>query len=255
MTHAQEKAFRQAASRHGRRKTGRSLCEGRRCCAELLTRRPDDVEFVLLSAPCGDLELRRRCESLPCPVETVRDATLAEFATTESPQGIVVLFKTPPPNDLSAPPPDPLLLVLDGLADPGNLGTLLRTAWAVGLQQVCLTTGTTDPYAPKTIRAGMGAQFALTLSLAPELGHVRDRLIEWGWGDLWLAVPAGGVDAFSEAFTLQDAALVIGGEAHGVSDTTVGRPVSLPMPGTAESLNAAQAATVLLFDAVRRGVL
>lgn len=255
MNRAREKAFRQAASRHGRRKTGLSICEGRRCCDELLLRSPQAIEAVLVADTCTDSALRARCDALSRSVEIVSETTLANFATTENPQGILVLFRIPellPPEN---PPADPFLLVLDGLADPGNLGTILRTAWAVGLRQACLTDGTVDPYAPKTIRAGMGAQFALTLHRHHGLPDIASSLKQWHWGPLWLTVPRGGVNAFSANFALPRSALVIGGEARGVSDPTAGRPVSLPMPGNAESLNAAQAATVFLFEAVRRQIL
>lgn len=256
MTRAVEKAFRQAGARHGRRKTGLSLCEGRRCCGELLLRSPQTIETVLLADTCADPELHTRCESLPCPLETVPEATIANLATTENPQGILVLFRIPNMSPLETPPPsDPFLLVLDGLADPGNLGTILRTAWAVGLRHACLTAGTADPYAPKTLRAGMGAQFALELHRQPTLPEISAKLKQWHWGPLWLTVPRGGVSAFSADFALPRSALVIGGEACGVSDPTAGRPVSLPMPGDAESINAAQAATVFLFEAVRRQLL
>ena len=255
MTRAGEKAFRQAASRRGRRKTGLSLCEGRRCCSELLRRSPQIIEMVLLADTCDKPELRVRCESLSCPVETVPETTIAKLATTENPQGILALFQIPRTSPLETPPADPFLLVLDGLADPGNLGTILRTAWAVGLRQACLTEGTVDPHAPKTLRAGMGAQFALELHRTPSLPDIAAKLEQWHWGPLWLTVPRGGVSAFSVDFTLHRSALVIGGEARGVSDPTTGRPVSLPMPGDAESLNAAQAATVFLFEAVRRQLL
>ncbi|MFW5803452.1 MAG: TrmH family RNA methyltransferase [Verrucomicrobiota bacterium] len=255
MTRAREKAFRQAASRHGRRKTGLSICEGRRCCAELMLRSPQTIEAVLVAETCADPEIRARCDSLSGLVETVPQNTISNLATTENPQGILVLVRIPELHPLENPPADPFLLVLDGLADPGNLGTILRTAWAAGLSQACLTNGTVDPYAPKTLRAGMGAQFALELHQLHSLADIAAKLKQWRWETLWLTVPRGGVDAFSADFTLPRSALVIGGEARGISDPTAGRTVSLPMPGDAESLNAAQAATVFLFEAVRRQIL
>jgi TrmH family RNA methyltransferase len=187
--------------------------------------------------------------------EPVSEQTLAEVCATETPQGIAALFKTPPLRTPQSPPADPFLLVLDGVSDPGNLGTILRTAWAVGLREVCLLRGSADPWAPKSVRAGMGAQFAVRIARLEDLCELRAWLHSAGWDPPWLTVPNGGVSAFSEDFAPERSALVLGGEAHGVSAPDAGRQVTLPMPGDAESLNAAQAATVFLFETVRRNIL
>jgi TrmH family RNA methyltransferase len=149
----------------------------------------------------------------------------------------------------------PFVLILDRIQEPGNLGTMLRTAWAVGLRSVWLTKGSADPYSPKVIRSGMGAQFAVEVAVVEDLAAARMLLESAGGGPLWLAIPDGGIDCFEDGFDLRGGGLVIGNEAGGIDDLSVGRPVSIPMPGNAESLNAAQAATVLLFDAVRRGLM
>lgn len=199
--------------------------------------------------------LRIACIKGGHAVEEVDHDEMRQLAVTENPQGVVVLFRPPVDAPTTLCRGMPFRLILDGLADPGNLGTILRTVWAVGLPEVWLVRGTTDPFAPKAVRAGMGAQFAIRTEWLDSLSEAAEQLNVANSGALWLAVPRGGVSAFSDGFQPEGGALVIGGEAHGVSDTTCGNPVHLPMPGDAESLNAAQAATVFLFELLRRGVL
>jgi TrmH family RNA methyltransferase len=184
------------------------------------------------------------------------DREFAALAATTNPQGILCILNRPPAD---VPLPQvlrpPFVLVLDRVGEPGNLGTILRTAWAVGLQQVWFTNGTTDPFGPKAIRAGMGAQFALDLREYPGLPEIRTALQRLGLERLWLAVPRGGVSCFAGEFDFRGSGLVIGNEATGVTACAGAETVTIPMPGMSESLNAAQAATVLLFEAVRRGFL
>ncbi|OPZ27369.1 MAG: 23S rRNA (uridine(2479)-2'-O)-methyltransferase [Lentisphaerae bacterium ADurb.BinA184] len=249
--------LRQAATRHGRRKSDCFLCEGLRGCREALRYRPDWLEVAVFSASLAASgqadEMRRRIP--PDRLAIVPDEDFAGLAVTEAPQGALLLLRRRPPSPGAAAPRDPLALVLDRIGDPGNLGTILRTAWAIGLHRVWLTTGTADPFSPKAIRAGMGAQFALEFEPAGSLAEARERLAKAGYARLWLSSPRDGVSCYDAAFRLDGAALVIGGEAEGVGELPGAPRVTIPMPGGAESLNAAQAATLLLFEAVRRGVL
>ena len=258
LTQRQYKTLSRLRTRHARRKTGLFLVEGFRCCGEALSTRPDWVEMLVVSRSfmadhpledwLPDATRFRSCLTL------VSEAELAELAVTESPQGILCVMRRPQavlPDNLV----DPFTLVLDRIADPGNIGTVLRTAWAVGLTQVWLTKGCADPFSPKAIRSGMGAQFHLDPVMAPDLRETARQLRERGCPSLYLAVPRGGRSCFAEDFDLRHAALVLGNEAHGIDSRVAGIPVSIPMPGKAESLNVSQAATVLLLDAVRRGIL
>ncbi len=248
------KLFRDAASRHGRRKSGMSLCEGVRCCLELLSRRPDWVEQVIWPRRFVDSPDFARAARLATgvPTETVDDSIFNELTETENAQGILCLFRVPSMVDDGTSPGHPLVLVLDRLGDPGNAGTLLRTAWAAGLTDVWLTKGCADPFAPKTLRAGMGAQFALRLRMFDSLSQVREALVDRGYPRLWLTRPRGGLSVFSDLFDMERSGLVIGNEADGVADCPGAESVSIPMPGDAESLNAAQAGTVVLFEYLRR---
>lgn len=250
-----EKLLRRASSRHNRRKHNLVLCEGVRVCREALSRCPERVELVVVS---DDFDARneRELDSLlhPSMARTQMPAAeFARFAETDTPQGILLVLDRPPQSLPTTPPPDPFVLVLDRVQDPGNAGTVLRTAWAAGLKTVIATSGTVDLFAPKTLRAGMGAQFAMTIhETAADLATVRDQLATFGFPRMWESVPTGGVSCYDDAFDLRQSALVIGNEANGSALLPGTDRVTIPMPGAAESLNAAQAATLLIFESVRR---
>ena len=259
LTNKHRRALSLARSRHGRHKSGLILCEGQRCCTEALSRRPAWLALPVCSSTfarsAAFAELDAACRAQGVPPVVVPDREFAALAVTQHPQGVLLLMERPGAGGAVPAPTSPFIVVLDRLGEPGNLGTILRTAWAVGLHDVWLTRGTADPFAPKAIRAGMGAQFALDLTTVADLVEARDGLRASGYETLWLSVPRGGVSCFDPAFELDRCGLVIGNEASGVQACPEARPVSIPMPGAAESLNVAQAATVLLFEAVRRGVL
>jgi len=263
LTHNQHKLLRQAQSRHGRRKHGVFLCEGRRCCSEAIAHLHADAIIAALytadfavEAAGAELLTRLTRQAPQCAATVVDARTFTELAATENPQGILLLCRYPAPLPLPPPAgPDPFILVLDRIAEPGNLGTILRSAWAIGLTQVWLTAGTTDVYSPKAIRAGMGAQFALQLPILPDLDAVHAALAVCGYERLFLAMPGRGISCYSDDFQLLRSAVVIGNEASGVQACATAEAVTIPMPGQAESLNAAQAATILLFEGVRRGLL
>lgn len=260
LTHRQRKELGQLQSRHGRRKSERFVAEGLRACSEALYQRPDWLDFLVCSQsfaadPDHDNLLRRaRTAASGAAVEVVPDREFETLAATETPQGVLGVLHRPE-TGVPETVADPFVLVLDRIREPGNLGTILRTAWAVGLSSVWLTEGCADPFGAKVVRAGMGAQFSLRLVLAGDLAAVREQLAARGRQPLYLTVPKASLSCFAAGFDLTGAALVIGNEADGIADLTLGPLVTIPMPGKAESINAAQAATVLLFDAVRRGIL
>ncbi len=251
------------SKRHNRRKLGLVLCEGRRCCVEALRQCPDMVRFTIIgerAAESPDIQsIRQLTEQAGGRFHSISDSRFNELAATEHSQGVLCALSrpsNPPPEELS---PDPLILILDRLGDPGNLGTILRTAWGVGLREVWTVAGTTDPYGPKAIRAGMGAQFALRIRELADLPEAADLLVRQRVDQVWRAAPGTGTDCWKAPLEKYKCGLVIGNEAHGAGE--LNHPdlridnLTIPMPGTAESLNAAQAATVLLFEFVRRRIL
>jgi len=172
---------------------------------------------------------------------------MKSLSDTESSQGLIaVLNLSPIPYPLS---PD-FILIPDQMRDPGNLGTLLRTAAAAGVQAVFLPPETTDAFAPKVVRAGMGAHFRLPIySLTWDEIRARTRGLT-----VYLAEMEGTVSCWETDFRAP-LGLIIGGEAEGVSEQArrlAEAAVSIPMPGRSESLNAAAAGAVLMFEVVRQ---
>lgn len=169
---------------------------------------------------------------------------------TRTTQGIVLAARQPPPLPRQRVEGQPLLLVLDGVADGGNAGTILRSAAAAGVTTVVFTGAGVDPWLGKVVRSGMGA-------------HFRVGIAEMAWPDLLVCLgaypqvvlaDANGAVSIYDINWREKTVLVIGSETHGVSDPALDRPAvaaRIPHRSDVESLNAAMAATVILFHAAR----
>lgn len=187
-----------------------------------------------------------RLKSLGVEVESVSDNLMKSISETESPQGVLAVLEftqlpiTNNPN---------FILIPDQIRDPGNLGTLLRTAAATGVQAVLLPPETTDAFAPKVLRAGMGAHFRLPIhSLSWE--EIKTQTMGMS---IYIADMEG--TSCWETDLRKPLALVIGGEAEGASDEArrlATQKISIPMSGNVESLNAGVAGSVLMFEVVRQ---
>jgi TrmH family RNA methyltransferase len=186
-------------------------------------------------------------DGFEAPKVSVSEAVMAAMSDTETAPGVLVLADIvflPLPQDAS------LFLLLDGVANPGNLGTMLRTAAAAGVDAVLLGPGCVDAYNPKVVRGGMGA-------------HLRLPIMHLDWPQIvplvqptavWLA-EAGGQTRYTDVDWTQPSTLVIGNEARGPSAAArelVHSSASIPMVAATESLNAATAAAVILFEAARQ---
>jgi TrmH family RNA methyltransferase len=253
MLTSQRKILAQLAARHGQKKSPFFAVEGLRCATEAWQRRPDWLEFAVATEDFLQSDDSAKFHGLPA-VTTVSQTEFRQLTETETPQGILLVMRKPEncqPKEL----PAPCTLILDRLQEPGNVGTILRTAWALGMTSVWLTVGSADAFAPKVVRAGMGAQFALDLWQVADLAAAKAHFLALGGQELWCAMPQGETSLFSDDFRPgRTSAIVIGNEANGISRPDLGRPVTIPMPGHAESLNAAQAATVLLFEILRKNL-
>ena len=183
----------------------------------------------------------------------VSDAVLKKIADTDTPQGIIAVCKMQPVamDDLLAS--GKMLLVLDRVGDPGNVGTMLRTADAAGIGGVVLLKGSVDAYAPKTVRSSMGSLFHV-----PVLAGVGETaFIESAHnaGYELLVTCLDGADNLYKADLHGRLAFVMGNEANGVSAgllEAADKRVFIPMAGRAESLNVAMAAGIVMFEALRR---
>jgi TrmH family RNA methyltransferase len=248
------KAVRALHSRAGRRKAGVFLVEGPQAVASALDAGvvirdlfADDDAGVVVS------ELSDRAEAAGVRVTPVSSAVLAAMAETEQPQGVLAvceLLPSPAVADLAVL--DGPLVVLDALSDPGNVGTVIRTAAAVGAAGVILSPGTADPHNGKVVRSTAGSIFHIPVArgvdVAEAAGAARDagRRVAVATGDadvdLFAAVSQGDVDART--------CWILGSEAHGVSPEALAAAdiaVRIPMAEGPESLNAAVAGAVVLY--------
>jgi TrmH family RNA methyltransferase len=153
-------------------------------------------------------------------------------------------------NPLPVPETPTFLLIPDQIRDPGNLGTLLRAAAAAGADAALIPPETVDAFAPKVVRAGMGAHFRLPV-LPATWDEINRRLDGF---DTFLADAGGSLTCWQADFT-HPTALILGGEADGASATArelATTQISIPMPGRMESLNAGVAGAILLFEVVRQ---
>lgn len=242
---SERKLLRSLAGRKGRREQGLFLLEGPRLLEELLAAGTPIVKLLHTRAASEDAGVGPLLERATCraPVEEVSEAELARFADTASPQGVLAVAERPRWGwaDVTVP----RLLVLDAVQDPGNVGTLLRTAEALGLGGVIALPGTADPFAPKAVRAAAGSTLrlpVLTLTWEETADELARREIA-----LW-AADAAGEPARRGDPVPERLALAVGNEGAGLSPpvrAAAGRAVAVPVRGRVESLNVAAAAAIL----------
>ena len=241
-----EVLIRSLSTRHGRKNSDLCLCDGPRASSEILKLRPDLIQSIYL---------REGSEfALDYPAEPVRlpPAEFDRICNTVHSQGILLVLKRPEMIPVQKKIVSPFIFLLDRVADPGNFGTMVRTARAVGLPEVFLTSGCVDPYSDKSIRSASGAQFALQIRPCGSLQEALEAFAQQGYTRIYRTAPAEGSDVFHEKDLFQKTVIILGTEGSGVLALTGAIDLNIPMPGDAESLNVAQAATVILFEYVRR---
>ena len=180
----------------------------------------------------------------------VTRSLLETICDTRTPQGVCAAFEQPEPVALEQLPER--IVALDGVQDPGNLGTIWRTADAAGFQALLLGAGGADPLSPKVQRAAMGSGFRLPFCHAPELADALLQLRQRGYRVF--ASDLSGADFYARPDAGEKFVLVIGNEARGISVAVreaADCRVKLPMRGGAESLNAAVAAGIMMYELMR----
>jgi TrmH family RNA methyltransferase len=252
LTRARIALYRSLRRRRFRVEEGLYIVEGRRLVGEALQSGASVLTVIAtekfrttaagaaLAAAAGDRGI---------PVEAAAAKDLERIAETKTPQGVVGVLsrKEPDPALLDAPG---LFLALDGVADPGNVGTLVRSADAFGARAVLAGPGTADFESGKVLRAAMGSTFHLPLFRTDDLPATLGRFTPV------LATTLDGEDLYGLKFQPPSTVLVLGSEAHGVSReiaAAADRRVTIPCPGRAESLNVAMAGAVALAHLSRAG--
>ena len=230
-----------------RREAGAFVVEGVRLVEEAVN---SDWKFQLALYDASLTERGKsqveRLTARGVDVEIVSESLMKSLSETETPQGILAVL-----SDSRLPIPDTpnFLLIPDQIRDPGNLGTLLRTAAAAGVQAALLPPETTDAFAPKVVRSGMGAHFQL-----PIHAMTWDE-IEAQTKDLQVYLADMDGKSCWETDLRQPLALIVGGEAEGASEEArklADQQISIPMTGKMESLNAGVAGSMLMFEVVRQ---
>lgn len=189
-------------------------------------------------------------------IHRVPTGTLARVTGTVTPQHVAAIGVSPLRSTAEAvarAATGPLALVLAGVADPGNAGTLLRAAEASGAAAVLFCGGSVDPTNPKCVRASAGALFHVTVAIGGGVEAVLGELRAAGLRTVATAARAG-LDC-TEADLSKRVALVLGNEAHGIEPGTeapIDEWVTIPMVGRSESLNVAMAGSILCYEALRQ---
>lgn len=255
LSRREERLLRSLRQRKAREAEGLFLVEGVRAVEDLLAS-PLSIHLAVASSSLGDTPrgraLLNALDTRGVAVRETGERELAALADTETPQGILVVAPIPSAgvDALRMDGPEPaVVLVLDAVQDPGNFGTLARTAEALGAVGLVALPGTVDPWNPKSVRAAMGSTFRLPV-------------VEAGWDELapflhqhgaeTLAAVVGGTPLGDDR--PRRAALVLGNEGAGVGDQTrarADRAVGIPLRGRAESLNVAAAGAILLHELLR----
>ncbi|WP_077367196.1 23S rRNA (guanosine(2251)-2'-O)-methyltransferase RlmB [Anaerosalibacter sp. Marseille-P3206] len=204
----------------------------------------------------GGRELFKKIEELNINIINVPNNLLKELSDTENPQGVLAVGKI---NDFKLDElfqsKNKFIIILDELQDPGNAGTIIRTADAFGASGVVLTNNCVDVYNPKVVRATMGSLFHIPVVFADNkielINHFKNEGIKV------YSTSLEGKNYIHEVDLTEDIAIIIGNEANGVSDEMISISdflIKIPMYGKAESLNAAVATSVVMYEVARQRV-
>lgn len=240
----------------GRQRQGRILIDGAREVSRAAATGIRFVEAFVCEELCKSAECRNAIEAIKsagAEILNVSPAVYAKLAFGDRDDGVIAVAQTPQRklDDLQLPP-QPLIAVLEGIEKPGNIGAILRSADAAGVDAVIVTDARTDPYNPNTIRASLGTVFRENIveSTAVEARQwLRTRN---------LPIIAARPDAeilYTDIDLRGGGAIVLGNEAEGLSDAWGGANVTavrLPMHGLADSLNVSTSAAVLFYEARRQ---
>jgi TrmH family RNA methyltransferase len=229
----------------GYRKSGEVLLEGEHLCTAWRLRGQAAPQAVVSESAWAMPGLRELASSA-AEVAVVSDAVMAGLGTLDSPAAIAFLVRAP---EAAAPRPCEPTLVLDRVQDPGNVGSMLRSAAAFGFTQVIALAGTAALWSPKVVRAGMGAHFGLHLCEGADGSSLAVLEVP-----LFGTSPraSAGVDTVDLPWPC---GWVLGHEGQGIAPSVAARCaalLSIPQPGGEESLNVAAAAAVCLYESARR---
>ena len=238
-----------------RTQNGLYLAEGLRTAEEAVAYKAVESLFYVATDDDRTMRLLEDAAMQNIKLVCVNENVMKKIADTETPQGIIAVCKMRQPKLENLLASGKMLLVLDRVGDPGNIGTMLRTADAAGIGGLVLLKGCADIYAPKTVRSSMGSLFHIPVLSGVSEQEFVSAAKKAGY-DL-LVTCLDGADNLYKADLSGRIAFVMGNEAGGVSETLLEKAdkrVYIPMAGRAESLNVAMAAGIVMFESLRRKV-
>jgi RNA methyltransferase, TrmH family len=237
-----------AGSARQRRKAGQSLLDGAHLIQACVDSGKHPLHLLVTATAVQDTEIASLLEKISSvPLTQLDDRLFAELSELKTPTGILALIEQPSPGHTVAQ--SRFALLLEDIQDPGNLGSMIRSAAAAGCDAVFLSRGCADAWSPRVLRGGMGGHFLLDIHESADLLAVVNEFR----GKVYAAAPHAKNDLYG--CDLHDIiAIAIGNEGAGLSKALLGiaHQISIPMPGKVESLNAAAAAAVCLFEAARQ---
>jgi TrmH family RNA methyltransferase len=245
LTKRQIKQIKSLYTRQGRKKYNSFIAEGLRCCEDAYALAPQLIELAVCSESFNEQEQFTNISFTVIP-----ESQFHSISGTSTSQGVLFLMGRPELSSLK--PVSPFVLILDQLQDPGNVGTILRTARSIGVKDIWYTSGGIDFFNEKAIRAGMASQLAMNLRAFPTLEDIKNELATFGYHTIYRTTPHDGVNCFSEPKLFEKSGIILGNEANGARELEGSKNLIIPMLGDMESLNVAQAATIILFEYVRR---
>lgn len=247
------KKWKKLQTRKGREKADSMLIEGEHLLSEALRSPRITIKRILVegdSQEAVSTYLERYPAISDYPVYLLSLSLYRQIAETETPQKIMAEVALPKSESIFSS--DGLYLLLDRIQDPGNLGTLLRTAQAVGVTQVLVGNGTVDPFNSKVVRSSMGAILHVPL-IQEDLKEVIPHLRQYGISIVGTSLHTEIL--YEEADYSSGCAILLGNEGQGVDpelQEMVDQAVKIPMPGGTESLNVAVAGGLLLYEKLRQ---
>jgi TrmH family RNA methyltransferase len=261
ITSSQNKYMKHLKSLHSKKnrdQIGQYIIEGFKLVEEALEYHKPFYLMLLSEVTSKSVEgeaLMRKCEEANIPVYVGSEKVFAEASEMDTPQGILAVIYKKEPNIEEVIHNQRLnIVILDEVRDPGNVGTIIRTADACGINAVVLSKGCVDLYNGKTIRATMGSMFHIPVFTEIDIIELIIRLKSLGAIVLG-ADPHSSISCI-DVETDSSTAIIIGNEANGLRDevkAATTKNITIPMPGKAESLNAGVAAAILMYEfAVRK---
>ncbi len=241
-----------AASSRERRETGTTILEGAHLGYAYCQSGGTAETLIASESAYADPSLRALFERTPAREQLLLDdGLMARISQVVTTTGLAAVVRTP--GILPLPDSVDSCLMLEGIQDPGNLGSVLRTAAASGVRQIFLSPGSVFAWAPKVVRAGQGAHFSLSIYENVSFESLRGRVR----GTVLATMPHAELSIF-EADLRGPVAWLFGNEGAGLSrdaEALAENRVRIPMPGGVESLNVAAAAAICLFEQVRQKLL